>query len=628
MNQWGTFQVSNPNAPQGDTATFQITDPLQGALTTSQAIYQLGQPIQVTYSETNTSDQAVTTTVLNPVLHRLLHNGQQVSPVMDPLGSGYETIGPGQTVQQQFTVSQADFGGSDSLENLTGSFAVQVYDVPAAPGEFTADFQIVAVPPGAIVSSVTTDHSVYQVGQPIQITFTETNTGTQPVTVSLSPTDFTVSAQALVGYSPVWQSNPENDGQPPASVTLQPGQSVTQTATWNGTITETAFQQGTATTYAVNQWGTFQVSNPNAPQGDTATFQITDPLQGALTTSQAIYQLGQPIQVIYSETNTSDQAVTTTVLNPVLYRLLHNGQQVSPVMDPLGSGYETIGPGQTARHQFTLSQAAFGGSDSLQNLTGSFAVQVYDVPAAPGDFTADFEIVAAPAGAIVSSITTNQPVYQAGQTVTMTFTETNTSNQAVMVPTGQNGFGFDQVSPASYSNIPLLPGPTMTGWSTLQPGQSWTQTETWPVFDPVSGPYTVKISNFFDLNGHNSTFEVVGASTSANLSVTTNHSAYTPGESVRVSVTIPGKSATTGVSSREQITVLDGTQVVARLTRRIPAVRLKQLAAGHSVTLTTTWNGRPNQREIHALKPGSYSILVTYGDFSGRAAITIGRRGS
>ena len=207
----------------------------------------------------------------------------------------------------------------------------------------------------------------------------------------------------------------------------------------------------------------------------------------------------------------------------------------------------------------------------------------------------------------------------------MTFTETNTGDQAVMVLTGQNGFRFDQVSPLSYSGIPLLPGPTTTGWSTLEPGQSWTQTETWPVVDPVSGPYTVKISNFFDSNGNTSTFEVAGASTSGNLPVTTNHSAYTLAENVRVTVTIPGMSATTGLSPREQITVLDGTQVVSRLTRRIPASRLKQLKAGHSVTLTTVWNGRPNQRSIHALKPGSYTIDVTYGDSSGSAAITIGR---
>jgi hypothetical protein len=297
-------------------------------------------------------------------------------------------------------------------------------------------------------------------------------------------------------------------------------------------------------------------------------------------------------------------------------------------MDPLGSDFETLGPGQTAQHQFTLSTADFSGSGTLEHLTGSFAVQVYDSQAAPGEFTANFQIVAPAAGAIVSSVTTNQPVYQAGETVTMTFTETNESNQAVMVLTGQNGFTFDQVLPASYSDIPLLPGPTMTEWSTLEPGQSWTETETWPVIDPVSGPYTVKISNDFDLNGQTSTFEVAGASTSGNLSVTTNHSAYTLGESVRVSVTIPGTSTNTRVSSREQITILDGTQVVSRLTRRIPASRLKHLEAGHSVTLTTAWNGRPNQRLSHALKPGTYAIDVTYGDSSDRVAITIGRKGS
>ncbi len=67
---------------------------------------------------------------------------------------------------------------------------------------------------------------VYQAGQPIQITFSETNTGTQPVTVSVSPTDFTVSEQGPLGFGADWESNPENDGQPPTSVTLQPGQSV------------------------------------------------------------------------------------------------------------------------------------------------------------------------------------------------------------------------------------------------------------------------------------------------------------------------------------------------------------------------------------------------------------------
>ena len=52
-----------------------------------------------------------------------------------------------------------------------------------------------------IAYSLTTDQLIYQVGQPIRITFTETNTGDQPVTVSVSPTDFSVSEMPRVSRS-------------------------------------------------------------------------------------------------------------------------------------------------------------------------------------------------------------------------------------------------------------------------------------------------------------------------------------------------------------------------------------------------------------------------------------------
>ena len=286
--------------------------------------------------------------------------------------------------------------------------------------------------------TLTTDQATYQVGQPIQITFTETNTGDQPVTVSLSPTDFSVSEHASV----IWESNPENDGQSPTSVTLEPGQSVSQTATWDGTFTETAYQQGTNKSYAVNQFGMFQVSNPNTPSGDTATFQITDPLQGALTTDQTTYQLSQPVQLTYTETNTSGQTLTISTANP-LYQIMHNGQPEMPIQDPVGPTFETLTPGETIANQYTFRPPGFE-HYTLANLTGAFVAEVYDVPAAPGEFTADFQVAPPPSGAIVSSVTTDQPVYQDGQTVTMTFTEKNDSDQPVMVVTGQNGFVFDQ----------------------------------------------------------------------------------------------------------------------------------------------------------------------------------------
>ena len=280
-----------------------------------------------------------------------------------------------------------------------------------------------------IAYSLTTDHSVYQAGQPIEITFTETNTGSQPVTVSLSPTDFTVSEQFPAGYSPGWESNPENDGQPPTSVTLQPGQSVSQTATWDGTVMQTAVQQGTSTSssYAVNQFGTFTVSNPNAPQRGYGDVSDHRSAPGRLDEQSGNLPVGpaSPAHLRRDEHLRPDGHDLDLESNS-LPRFSRTVSPCRPQWTRLGTYFETIGPGQTVQHQFTLSQRRYlVGSDILENLTGSFAVQVYDVSAAPGEFTADFQIAAPPAGAIVSSVTTNQPVYQAGETVTMTFTETN-----------------------------------------------------------------------------------------------------------------------------------------------------------------------------------------------------------
>ena len=111
---------------------------------------------------------------------------------------------------------------------------------------------------------------------------------------------------------------------------------MTQTATWDGTVVETTDVQGTPTTYAVNQWGTFQVSNPNAPQGDTATFQIANPLEGSFTTDQSTYQLGQPIRMTYTETNTSGQTITFGTNTPPSYQITHDGRPMLPITDPEG----------------------------------------------------------------------------------------------------------------------------------------------------------------------------------------------------------------------------------------------------------------------------------------------------
>jgi hypothetical protein len=55
--------------------------------------------------------------------------------------------------------------------------------------------------------TLTTDHSVYQVGQPINITLTETNTGNQPIETYWGPYivgEFAVSDNGAT----IWESNP------------------------------------------------------------------------------------------------------------------------------------------------------------------------------------------------------------------------------------------------------------------------------------------------------------------------------------------------------------------------------------------------------------------------------------
>lgn len=59
--------------------------------------------------------------------------------------------------------------------------------------------------------SLTTDQATYQVGQTIEITFTETNTSDQPLTVEVSPTDFTV-----------WQVPSRSGSRTPATRTSPP----------------------------------------------------------------------------------------------------------------------------------------------------------------------------------------------------------------------------------------------------------------------------------------------------------------------------------------------------------------------------------------------------------------------
>jgi hypothetical protein len=164
----------------------------------------------------------------------------------------------------------------------------------------------------ALAYSLTTNQSTYEVGQPINFTFTETNTGTSPVNIAIGPVNsgFDVVHDGVT----VWASNTGIQPQFLQLKTLQPGQSETLTATWNGVS-----NIGPPTV----ETGTFTVTNQQAPTGASATFQIENaasppthtpnendpPISVKLTTNKPAYRLGQPVLMTLTLTNTSDAAV-------------------------------------------------------------------------------------------------------------------------------------------------------------------------------------------------------------------------------------------------------------------------------------------------------------------------------
>jgi hypothetical protein len=118
-----------------------------------------------------------------------------------------------------------------------------------------------------IVETVTTNKSIYKVGQPIRITLTTTNTTNNDV-VFPNPTlqsSFTVSRDFKI----IWKSTRARPRATP--LTLQPGQTHTVTVTWNGRPNVGSLSRSTPLT------GTVEIDNALA--SNTVNIAI-DPVRG------------------------------------------------------------------------------------------------------------------------------------------------------------------------------------------------------------------------------------------------------------------------------------------------------------------------------------------------------------
>jgi hypothetical protein len=162
-------------------------------------------------------------------------------------------------------------------------------------------------------ASLTTDKSVYHVGEPIKLVYAETNTSDQPTQIAVGPSSdgFNVTEFGV----PVWQSNAGINPLFAQLVTLQPGQSYTLSSTWDGVASP-----GDKSPQVP---GIFTVTNQLAPDGPSTSFQIVDstgvvvspikpaplPIAVAVTTDRTSYKLAQRVSINLTLTNTTNQTI-------------------------------------------------------------------------------------------------------------------------------------------------------------------------------------------------------------------------------------------------------------------------------------------------------------------------------
>ncbi|MGO9468868.1 MAG: hypothetical protein ACLQVF_32475 [Isosphaeraceae bacterium] len=363
----------------------------------------------------------------------------------------------------------------------------------------------------------------------------------------------------------------------------------------------------------------------------------------SLTTDQPSYQVGQPIQFTFTETNTGSTPVQLGV-GPVNsgFDVVQNGVTVwasNTGPQPQYILVEFLQPGQSE----TLT-ATWDGIPNLVPptvLTGSFTVTNQQ---APTSASATFQIQPQPGGAVVTSVTTDKSVYLVGQPVQMTFAETNKGSVPVQVLAGSGTFTVSQNgNPVWVSGQGSAVTDQSFSWQTLAPGQALTQTATWNGIAPnePSGPVEGTLTLTDDLAPSvSTTFQIVSAITSPmqiplqndpalSATLTTNKSAYRLGQPVSMTLTLTNKSdASVTITPNPSFDGFYASRanllVWRHLATAVPDASLS-IAPGQTVTFTTTWNGRPNQRGARGLHAGTYTLVADEGDYQVSTTIRIGK---
>jgi hypothetical protein len=78
-------------------------------------------------------------------------------------------------------------------------------------------------------------------------------------------------------------------------------------------------------------------------------------------------------------------------------------------------------------------------------------------------------------------------------------------------------------------------------------------------------------------------------------------------------------------SKTDGITISRGSTVVWHSTRTVPSDATHTVQPGQALTVTASWNGRPNERGVKRLTAGVYTVAFAEGGYTASATIQIVR---
>jgi hypothetical protein len=347
-----------------------------------------------------------------------------------------------------------------------------------------------------------------------------TNITGQPQTLDWGKADFIVTSG--VGGAATWESNPRGQSQPAPSITLGPGQSVSQSATWSEISNEGPFA-------GANVWGEFSVHVAGGPEDLSQEFAnsiVFSPVSDAVTASQSGSGTSSgPVTLTDVETDTSDQTITLATSQDgfiVVASGLNNPQgSVTIPATPEGAipgPLVTLKPGQSFSLTATWNPpptASGTAAISFWNGWDVYGQASNTLPGnssnnnPPGGGSSDGSSSGASSGPVSVSVQTSQPSYELGERVRISVVLKNTTNKsikltrqasrAIVTIVGNNSAVVWKSSVQS----PALKARKLRGGQQVKLSALWNGRADRPGIKALTaGAYTIEVS---DGNDHGST---------------------------------------------------------------------------------------------------------------------------